>query len=86
LLPVDAGFSQAGETTYAFGASLSHRGQYFLPSQKQLAREFALSESTLKRHFKAVYGKTMHDYYLEKKMELAKWLLQERKISVSETA
>lgn len=57
-----------------------------LPSQKQLAREFALSESTLKRHFKAVYGKTMYDYYLEKKMELAKWLLQERKISVSETA
>lgn len=57
-----------------------------LPSQKQLAKEFALSESTLKRHFKAVYGKTMYDYYLEKKMELAKWLLQERKISVSETA
>jgi len=57
-----------------------------LPSQKELAREFALSESTLKRHFKAVYGKTMYDYYLGKKMELAKWLLQERKISVSETA
>jgi len=57
-----------------------------LPSQKQLAKEFALSESTLKRHFKAVYGKTMYEYYLEKKMELAKWLLQEKKISVSETA
>jgi len=57
-----------------------------LPSQKQLAKEFALSESTLKRHFKAIYGKTMYEYYLEKKMELAKWLLQEKKISVSETA
>src|SRR5882757_588541 len=57
-----------------------------LPSQKQLAREFALSESTLKRHFKAIYGKTMYEYYLEKKMELAKWLLQEKKVSVSETA
>ena len=33
-----------------------------------------------------MYGKTMYDYYLGKKMELAKWLLQERKISVSETA
>ncbi|HEY4336320.1 MAG TPA: hypothetical protein VGM89_10490, partial [Puia sp.] len=32
-----------------------------LPPQKQLAREFALSESTLKRHFKAVYGRTMYD-------------------------
>lgn len=57
-----------------------------LPSQKELAREFALSESTLKRHFKAVYGKTMYEYYLEKKMDLAKWLLAEKKISVSETA
>lgn len=57
-----------------------------LPSQKQLAKEFALSESTLKRHFKAIYGKTMYEYYLEKKMNLAKWLLQEKKISVSETA
>ena len=57
-----------------------------LPSQKQLAKEFALSESTLKRHFKAIYGKTMYEYYLEKKMDLAKWLLQEKKISVSETA
>lgn len=57
-----------------------------LPPQKELAREFALSESTLKRHFKAVYGKTMYEYYLEKKMDLAKWLLVEKKISVSETA
>ena len=57
-----------------------------LPSQKQLAKEFALSESTLKRHFKAIYGTTIYDYYLEKKMALARWLLQERKISVSETA
>ncbi len=60
--------------------------QDMLPSQKQLAREFALSESTLKRHFKAIYGKTMYEYYLEKKMDLAKNLLQEKKISVSETA
>jgi len=60
--------------------------QDMLPSQKQLAREFALSESTLKRHFKAIYGKTMYEYYLEKKMELAKCLLQEKRISVSETA
>ncbi|HVU56325.1 MAG TPA: AraC family transcriptional regulator [Puia sp.] len=57
-----------------------------LPSQKQLAKEFAISESTLKRHFKAIYGKTIYEYYLQKKMELAKWLLQEKKISVSETA
>ncbi|HEY4060883.1 MAG TPA: AraC family transcriptional regulator [Puia sp.] len=57
-----------------------------LPSQKELAKEFALSESTLKRHFKVVYGKTLYEYYLGKKMELAKRLLQEGKTSVSETA
>jgi hypothetical protein len=50
-----------------------------LPSQKQLAKEFAISESTLRRRFKAVYGKTMYEYYLEKKQELAKWLLQGKK-------
>ena len=60
--------------------------EQMLPSQKELAKEFALSESTLKRQFKAVYGKTMYDYYLGKKMDLAKWLIQEKKISVSETA
>jgi AraC-like DNA-binding protein len=65
---------------------LVHSLEDMLPPQRQLAREFALSESTLKRHFKAVYGKTMYEYYLEKKMELAKRLLQERKISVTETA
>ena len=65
---------------------LVHSLEDMLPSQKQLAKEFALSESTLKRHFKAIYGKTMYEYYLEKKMELAKWLLQEKKASVSETA
>ncbi len=60
--------------------------QDMLPSQKQLAKDFALSESTLKRHFKTIYGKTMYEYYLEKKMDLAKSLLQEERISVSETA
>ena len=60
--------------------------QDMLPSQKQLAKDFALSESTLKRHFKTIYGKTMYEYYLEKKMDLAKSLLQEKRISVSETA
>jgi AraC-like DNA-binding protein len=65
---------------------LVHSLEDMLPPQRQLAREFALSESTLKRHFKAVYGKTMYEYYLQKKMEFAKRLLQERKISVTETA
>jgi AraC-like DNA-binding protein len=65
---------------------LVHSLEDMLPPQKELAREFALSESTLKRYFKAIYGKTMYEYYLEKKMDLAKWLLQEKKISVSETA
>lgn len=74
------------ETIWQVEQRLLQSLEDMLPSQKQLAKEFALSESTLKRHFKAVYGRTMYDYYLEKKMALAKWFLQERKISVSETA
>lgn len=56
------------------------------PSLKTLVGEFAMSESTLKRHFKAVYGKTIYDYYLEKKMEFGKRLITEKQLSVKETA
>lgn len=56
------------------------------PSQKELARGVALSESTLKRYFKSVYGRTMYEYYLEKKMEHARHLIRDKKASVSETA
>lgn len=63
--------------------------QYFhssLPSLRELAREFALSESTLKRNFKKAFEKSIHDYYLEKKMAYAKQLIEEKNKTVTETA
>ncbi len=57
-----------------------------LPHLKNLAIQFHMSASTLKRHFKAVYGKNIYAYYLEKKMDLAKKLLLKDGLSISEVA
>ncbi|MHA4845300.1 helix-turn-helix domain-containing protein [Flavitalea antarctica] len=57
-----------------------------LPSLEKIARSIALSESTFKRHFKAIFGKSVYEYYLEKKMDLAKQLMLENSLSVNETA
>lgn len=52
----------------------------------KLAQEFGLSESTMKRYFKRRYGKNIYRYFLEKKMNLARELLEERKGTVTEVA
>jgi AraC-like DNA-binding protein len=57
-----------------------------LPSLEEIARAVAMSESTLKRHFKAVRGKGIYEYYLEKKMGLAKDMLMEHAVHVNEVA
>lgn len=57
-----------------------------LPSLEMIAREATLSQSTLKRHFKLMFGKSLYEYYLEKKMEYAKQLLLESPVSVKEVA
>jgi AraC-like DNA-binding protein len=57
-----------------------------LPLIKDLAKEVYLSESTLQREFKKVYGKNIYEYYLEKKMDHARHLLNTEKITVAETA
>ncbi len=57
-----------------------------LPSIKEIARVVALSESSLKRYFRIVYGTSIYDYYLHKKMEKAKQLLGESKLPVKEVA
>lgn len=57
-----------------------------LPSIKELARQVALSESTLKRYFLLIYGSSIYDYYLHLKMEYAKTLLTEGKQSVKDVA
>lgn len=57
-----------------------------LPMIKQLAREFLMSESTLKKHFRIVYGKNIYEYYLDKKMQLARKMIQEDMKPVSQVA
>ncbi|MET0242472.1 MAG: AraC family transcriptional regulator [Flavitalea sp.] len=57
-----------------------------LPSLEKIAQSVALSESTFKRHFKAIFGKSIYEYYLEKKMDLAKQLMIENSLTVNDTA
>jgi AraC-like DNA-binding protein len=57
-----------------------------LPNLKDLAREFAFSESTLKRNFKRIFGKSINNYYLNKKMIYARELIKENNRTVTETA
>jgi len=57
-----------------------------LPNLDKIAQSVSLSESTLKRHFKAIFGKSIYEYYLEKKMELAKQLMLENTLTVNDTA
>ena len=56
------------------------------PGVDTIAKKISLSESTLKRYFKAVFNKTLYDHYLEIKMEHAKRLLLERHLTVNEVA
>lgn len=57
-----------------------------LPSLKEIAKQVALSESTLKRNFKKVYDVSVYEFYLRKKMQLARHLLDQQPISVKEVA
>jgi AraC-like DNA-binding protein len=60
--------------------------QKTLPRLSSIAQKVALSESTLKRHFKLIYGKSIYEYYLNKKMEVARDLLLQKLLTVNETA
>lgn len=53
---------------------------------KELAARTNISESTIKNRFKIVYGVTITDYMRNKRMELARTLLLETALSISEIA
>ncbi len=57
-----------------------------LPSIGSIAKEMAVSESTLKRNFKQVYGTSIYNFYLQRKMQQARQLLMEKNVSVKEVA
>lgn len=57
-----------------------------LPHIETIARSVAMSESSLKRHFKKMFGQCIYDHYLQLKMEHAKKILLQQQLSVSELA
>lgn len=56
------------------------------PRMGIIAKMVALSESTLKRYFKLIYGKSVYEYYLNKKMEMARTILLQKPYSINEMA
>jgi AraC-like DNA-binding protein len=60
--------------------------QNTLPRLSFIAQKVALSESTLKRYFKLIYGRSIYEYYLNKKMEMARELILQRPLTVNEAA
>ncbi len=57
-----------------------------LPPIPVIAKKMAVSESTLKRNFKQVFGTSIYEYYLQIKMERARELFAEKSPSVKEVA
>ncbi len=49
------------------------------PTLKEICKRFYITRSTLIRNFRAMYGKSLKRYYLEKKLELAKSMILEGK-------
>ena len=56
------------------------------PKIEALAKKVNMSVSSLLRQFKLIYGRSVHEYYVERKMELAKRILLENRITVKEMA
>jgi AraC-like DNA-binding protein len=51
-----------------------------------IARELNMSISSLLRQFKLLYGKSIYEYYIEKKMEVGKQMILEKNMTVKEIA
>ncbi|EKF17549.1 AraC family transcriptional regulator [Nitratireductor pacificus pht-3B] len=56
------------------------------PSVPEIARIVGMNETGLRRSFKALYGMTIMEYLRERRLEVARALLRERNMSVSEIA
>lgn len=52
----------------------------------EMARELASNETTLRREFRAVFGVTIFEYLRKRRLEVARLLILERRLSVSEVA
>ncbi len=57
-----------------------------LPPVEAISRKVNMSVSSLQRHFKSLYNKSIYEYYMDKKMELAKRLIIENTANTNEAA
>lgn len=53
---------------------------------RELSREVGMNECYLKKGFKAMFGKTIHEFFQFQRIEKAKELLQQKNLSVNEVA
>ncbi len=53
---------------------------------KELSRKVAINECYLKKGFKEVFGTTIFDFYQQQRMEHAKYLLNEKGLSVTDVS
>jgi AraC-like DNA-binding protein len=53
---------------------------------EEIAKKVNMSASSLLRQYKLMFGKSIQEYYIEKKMELAKKMIMERGIKIKEVA
>jgi AraC-like DNA-binding protein len=56
------------------------------PKVNEIARKVNMSTSSLLRQFKAMYGKSLHEYYIGKKMMLARKMILENKLTIKKLA
>ena len=56
------------------------------PSVETVARKVNMSAPSLIRKFKVIHGKSLHEYYVSKKMELARKMIIELGISIKQLA
>jgi AraC-like DNA-binding protein len=56
------------------------------PKVAEIAKKINMSTSSLLRQFKAMYGKSLHEYYIGKKMMLARKMIIENKITIKKLA
>ena len=56
------------------------------PGIETIAKKVNMSVSSLLRRFKLIYGKSIHEYYVDKKMELARKMIIENRLPVKEMA
>lgn len=57
-----------------------------LPKMDELAAEFHMSVSTMRRHFKIVFGKNIYEYYQQQRMIRARDELEKGTSNISEVA